>query len=132
MSRSLARAFLGTAISLSPLVASKNLINLKVAASLDIGPVFETVLPGSTSPEAFQLTDAVLSNLTSLDLGNITLFRFDDGSQPGTSRCKAFPGESAWPTTETWNTLNVLTGGKLITTVPIGAVCYQGGALRCC
>ncbi|KAK8004019.1 hypothetical protein PG989_003738 [Apiospora arundinis] len=126
MSRSLARAFLATAISLSPLVASKNLINLKVTASLDIGPVFETVLPGSTSPEAFQLTDAVLSNLTSLDLGNITLFRFDDGSQPGTPRCKAFPGESAWPTTETWDTLNVLTGGKLITTVPIGAVCYQG------
>ncbi|KAK8110233.1 uncharacterized protein PG998_006690 [Apiospora kogelbergensis] len=129
MSRSTPRAFLAIAALLSPLVSSQSFLlrgGLKVATSLNIGPAFETVLPGSTSPEAFQLTDAVLSNLTSLDLDNVTLFRFDDGSQPGTPKCKAFPGENAWPTAETWDTLDLLTGGKLITTVPIGAVCYQG------
>lgn len=68
----------------------------------------------------------MLANLTSLDVSNATLFRFDDGALPDTPKCKSFPGESAWPTAETWDTFNALTGGKLITPVPLGAVCYQG------
>ncbi|KAK7954707.1 hypothetical protein PG988_015401 [Apiospora saccharicola] len=129
MFRSPAHAFLA-AVALSPLASSQSvLLGGKLspaAASLNIGPAFETVLPGSTRPEAFQLTDAVLANLTSLGLSNVTLFRFDDGALPGTPKCKAFPGESAWPTAETWETFNKLTGGKLISPVPLGAVCYPG------
>ncbi|KAK8035536.1 hypothetical protein PG993_010531 [Apiospora rasikravindrae] len=120
MFTSSALAFLAAAVVLSPLASSQSvLLRGKLTA-------FETVIPGSNSPEAFQLTDAVLANLTSLDLANVTLFRFDDGSPPATPKCKAFPGENVWPTDETWNTFNALTGGKLITPVPLGAVCYGG------
>ncbi|KAK8066698.1 hypothetical protein PG997_013445 [Apiospora hydei] len=117
-------AFLAAAVALSPLASSQSVLlrgKLSLATSLNIGAAFETVIPGSNRPEAFQLTDAVLANLTSLNLANVTLFRFDDGSPPQTPKCKAFPGESTWPTDETWVTLNVLTGGKLITPVPLGA-----------
>ncbi|KAK7966393.1 uncharacterized protein PG986_000670, partial [Apiospora aurea] len=123
-----AHAFLAAAVALLPLASSQGILRgkLTLATSLNIGAAFEAVIPGSNRPEAFQLTDAVLANLTSLDLANVTLFRFDDGSPPETPKCKAFPGESAWPTEETWETFNVLTGGKLITPVPLGAVCYGG------
>lgn len=84
-------------------------------------------MPGKAdSPEAYQLTDSVVANLTQLQLTNATLFGFTGGSYPQATTCKVMPTDNAWPTAETWNTLNLLTGGNLISTVPIGAVCYQG------
>lgn len=38
--------------------------------------------------------------------------------------CRCRPDESCWPSNETWNAFNKTLGGKLIKTVPIGAVCH--------
>ncbi|KAF5484496.1 FAD-linked oxidoreductase ZEB1 [Colletotrichum siamense] len=39
--------------------------------------------------------------------------------------CKCFPGDSCWPSTETWNALNTTVGGRLIATVPLGSPCHD-------
>jgi hypothetical protein len=36
------------------------------------------------------------------------------------------PGDSGWPSTATFNTLNNTVGGRLTTPHPIGQVCYPG------
>lgn len=80
--------------------------------------------------ETLQLTDAVISNLTSLSLTNISLFDFGDGNSSTTRRtsvaeCKTFLGDSEWPTDLTWDVFDLLTGGALIKTVPLASSCYH-------
>ncbi|KAK6072725.1 restculine oxidase [Seiridium cupressi] len=82
------------------------------------------------------LTDEVLANLSSLQLSNVSLFQFpeninttsDDKRELFTS-CKTFPGDTLWPSALIWNVFDLLTGGALIKTVPIGAVCYNASEL---
>lgn len=88
--------------------------------------------PASVYSEAekFQLTDAVLANLTELELSNISLFNFASSDEVVAkrsifNRCKTSPGDLLWPSKPIWTVFNILTGGALIETVPIGAVCYK-------
>uniref|UniRef100_L2GIA3 FAD binding domain protein n=1 Tax=Colletotrichum fructicola (strain Nara gc5) TaxID=1213859 RepID=L2GIA3_COLFN len=37
--------------------------------------------------------------------------------------CRCFPGDDCWPTAAEWDAFNTTVGGRLIATVPIGAVC---------
>jgi hypothetical protein len=79
--------------------------------------------------EAVQLTDAVLSNLTDLALSNVSIFYFDDGSELDKRdifSCKLFPGDWLYPGDLVWKVFNLLTGNRLIPTVPLGAACYEG------
>lgn len=39
--------------------------------------------------------------------------------------CKTFPGDLLWPSKLVWKVFNLLTGGALIETIPIGAVCFK-------
>lgn len=39
--------------------------------------------------------------------------------------CKCFPGESCWPSTESWDSLNATVGGRLIETVPLARTCHD-------
>lgn len=77
-----------------------------------------------------QLTDDILANLTALNLTDVSLFAFDDDEaaavegRSASPRCKVFPGDKNWPGIIPWTVLDLLTGGALIKTVPIGAVCY--------
>ncbi|OHE90392.1 FAD binding domain-containing protein [Colletotrichum orchidophilum] len=41
------------------------------------------------------------------------------------SACRCFPGEDCWPTAAEWDAFNTTVGGRLIATVPIGAVCHD-------
>lgn len=41
--------------------------------------------------------------------------------------CKVFPGDKAWPSTQTWASLNQTTGGALIRGVPRASTCYSPG-----
>ena len=83
-----------------------------------------------------QLTGAVLANLTAHRLSGIELFRFGD-SEAVSNRtkgiaagsCKVYPGDREWPSALTWDVFNLLTGGALIKTMPIGAVCYPNGGI---
>ncbi|GAP89250.2 putative fad linked oxidase-like protein [Rosellinia necatrix] len=77
------------------------------------------------------LTDDVLVQLTSMKLENVSLFNFpEDFNSTGNDNrllftgCKTFPGDLLWPVQPIWKVFNLLTGGALIKTVPIGAVCY--------
>lgn len=78
------------------------------------------------------MTDDILANLTNLHLSNIPLFYFDDDSGAhkrgvgGLPKCKAFPGDALYPNETAWKVLDMLSGGALIKTVPLGSACYEG------
>lgn len=79
-----------------------------------------------------QLTDAVLANLTDLNLSDVDLFYFADTKTSkkrdalSHSKCKVFPGDKAFPGKFIWSVFDLLTGGALIKTVPLGSACYKG------
>ncbi|KAK4161375.1 hypothetical protein QBC43DRAFT_243812 [Cladorrhinum sp. PSN259] len=110
-----------------------------VANETTVAPAAEVVTDLDTDKdEVLLLTDAVVANLTSLDLSDIDLFTFDDDIAGVTKRsvgnwrageCKVFPGDRDWPSRLTWGVFNLLTGGALIETVPIGAVCYRNSGV---
>lgn len=86
--------------------------------------------------EVVQLTDSVIANLTELRLSNVTLFDFagvhGDNTTSGfekrffgSPKCKTYPGDFLWPSKLVWKVFDLLTGGALIETVPVGAVCYK-------
>jgi hypothetical protein len=84
-------------------------------------------IPGATGPAQYQLTQKVLDGLKSKKLKNAPVFNFGpSGITYKSGMCKPAPGDATWPTPETWDELNQLTGGALIKTVPIGAACFQG------
>ncbi|KAK4159965.1 6-hydroxy-D-nicotine oxidase [Cladorrhinum sp. PSN259] len=46
------------------------------------------------------------------------------GQGPGT-RCKCYPGDRCWPSNNEWAALNRTVGGRLVSAIPPGAVCYD-------
>ncbi|KAF6834701.1 FAD binding domain-containing protein [Colletotrichum plurivorum] len=92
----------------------------------------------SFEEELVQLTDAVLANLTELQLSSVSLFQFgDDSSVEGRpiearaqGRCKTFPGDFLWPHDIIWKLFDVLLGGALVKTVPIAAPCYDSFGVK--
>lgn len=83
----------------------------------------------SLGPEALQLTEAVLANLTTVQLSNASLFSFAAGGDMKeralTSGCKTFPGDRLWPADVIWNVLDLLLGGSLIRATPVASPCYD-------
>lgn len=71
--------------------------------------------------------------MTDIELANATLFDFDDVnstsdatvSKRSSGFCKVFPEDKAWPSKITWAILDLLLGGRLITTIPLAASCYN-------
>jgi len=87
--------------------------------------------------ESAQLTKGIIDDLALKKFPNISLFAFRDGPVPVTGtqetkatpkdkKCKTYPGDADWPTSETWQGFDTLLGGALIKTVPEPAVCYDG------
>lgn len=77
------------------------------------------------------MTDETLANLTDLHLSNVSVFYFDDDSPEKRSagfqpKCKSLPGDLLYPGKLIWKVLDILSGGALIKTVPLGAACYEG------
>ncbi|KAI0802650.1 putative 6-hydroxy-D-nicotine oxidase [Xylaria sp. FL0064] len=77
------------------------------------------------------LTEGLLAHLNSVELTNASLFDFADNVESTQNdkrsvftNCKTFPGDLLWPLEPVWKVFNLLTGGALIKTVPIGAACY--------
>ncbi|KEY69274.1 hypothetical protein S7711_01725 [Stachybotrys chartarum IBT 7711] len=99
---------------------------------------FANVLPAghatqsSDGYDSIQLTEDALANLTDIHFSNISLFYFDEDaaleerSVAPTPRCKTFPGDLLYPSRLIWRTLDLLSGGALIETVPLGSACYTG------
>ncbi|WQF79852.1 Putative berberine/berberine, FAD-binding domain, PCMH-type, FAD-binding, type PCMH, subdomain 2 [Colletotrichum destructivum] len=84
---------------------------------------------GLFDQERVQLTDAVLANLTALQLSNISLFGFEDASSVEKrslfGRCKTYPGDFLYPIGLVWNIFDLLLGGALTKTIPEASVCYD-------
>lgn len=97
-----------------------------------VNPAVEAV-PGSSNLtfDQLQLTDAVISNLTSLQLSNISLFDFASTSNASSVKrstsasCKTAPGDLLWPIPLVWNVFDLLLGGSLIKAVPVASPCYD-------
>lgn len=97
------------------------------AAEVVVVPSNYSYLPAET----VQLTDAVLANLTALQLTNVSIFDFASysnssaNSKRNSKSCKVFPGDKSWPSSWTWDLLDILLGGALIKAVPIASPCYD-------
>ena len=67
-------------------------------------------------------------DLQHLDPADRILFGFEDPIRAvnRTSRCKVFPGDSAWPRPRIWDLLDQVTGGAVIKSVPRASSCYHG------
>ncbi|EMR66545.1 putative fad linked oxidase-like protein [Eutypa lata UCREL1] len=128
----LGRALLlaGAALPLANLAAAQTIKQdgqVIAADETSIAPAGESLSTDSDAEE-FTLTDAVLANLTALDLSNVSLFQFADEtavSKRAQLSCKTFPGDLLWPSKLVWKVFDLLTGGAVIETVPIGAVCFK-------
>lgn len=91
----------------------------------------ESNIAPAVDVENLQLTDDVLANLTDLELSNISLFYFDNDSKSekrshAAAQCKVVPGDDGYPSGIAWKVLDLLSGGGLISTVPLGSACYDG------
>lgn len=122
------------------MVVSGPLTRQAAANKTTIAPAGEVVASVEDDVSRIQLTDAVLANLTALKLTNASLFDFGGKdarrhSTNVTGTCKVFPGEAGYPAPPAWTVLDLLTGGGLIKTVPIGAICYRNttayNAVKC-
>lgn len=114
-------------------------VHSSAAATADIQPavalVAETEAAGAPLQEAErqQLTDEVINRILSekTTAEYASYFAFEDSpvsnaTSPGvTASCKAFPGDSDWPSDDVWDTFDHLLGGALIPTIPFGAPCYD-------
>ena len=61
--------------------------------------------------DAIQLTDETLAKLTELELSDVFLFHFYDGSKDkNTPQCKTMPGDDLYPDETAWNTLDISSG----------------------
>ncbi|WYZ38303.1 hypothetical protein EsH8_III_000217 [Colletotrichum jinshuiense] len=125
---------LAAAMPLANFVGAQNIVvdgETIAANEVTVAPAAEEFPEADIPEETIQLTDAVLANLTQLELSNISLFAFADseGAQKRAlpnNQCKTFPGDLLYPNEFVWKVFNLLTGGALIKTVPLGAACYEG------
>jgi hypothetical protein len=107
-------------------------LNPPAATSENVAPA-AAIVPDTSSAtgtqlfswETLQLTQPVLTNLTNMNLTDVSLFNFPTTSSPTTAKCKAFPGDANWPSPVVWKVLDLLSGGALIQTVPLAAPCYS-------
>jgi hypothetical protein len=64
--------------------------------------------------------------LTALDVANNSDIAFGDLPAGEIAKCKTFPGDSSWPSSDRWNAFNTSLGGALVKGVPPAAACYKG------
>lgn len=63
--------------------------------------------------------------LTPHDVDGFEDVQFAKTTALSPSRCKAFPGDPAWPSEEEWARLNRTLDGALLKPLPPAAVCYR-------
>ncbi|GKT41179.1 uncharacterized protein ColSpa_01360 [Colletotrichum spaethianum] len=104
---SLGRALLlaAAAMTLANFVGAQHIVvdGETVAANEDtVAPAAEEFPDADIPEETIQLTNAVLANLTKLELSNISLFTFAESQltqkrATPNNKCKTFPGDLLYP-----------------------------------
>lgn len=132
-------------LPLSQLVLAQTIVvdNSTVPVDVEIvAPALATVDSSATNStvdlfesETLQLTDAVIANLTALELSDVSLFAFADSpavedtaslvEKRAAAVCKTYPGDALWPSGLVWTLFDILLGGALIKTIPYAAPCYD-------
>lgn len=92
--------------------------SLLVTAQVVVSAV--DVSRGETTPALFNYEKIQLSD-DRLGKESATFF-------PRGSECKIFPGDTDWPSDETWSTLNDTLNGALLKPAPMASVCYNNTA----
>lgn len=102
--------------------------SVSAADESNVSPIVRGSGDGNAGFDGVQLTDETLAKLTDAQLTDVSLFYFDDGSEVdgGAPRCKVHPGDDSYPDETAWKVLDLLSGGALIKTVPLGSACYEG------
>ncbi|KAK9423322.1 hypothetical protein SUNI508_04216 [Seiridium unicorne] len=114
---------------------AEDVTNASIAA---IAPAEEQVATDSSALgvdyfgfEAIQLTDSIISNLsTSIqNISDADIFSFGNSDDVALRRrtftsCKLHPDDRLWPSKIMWTLFNLVLGGRLIEAVPLSAVCY--------
>ncbi|KAJ5490416.1 FAD linked oxidase N-terminal [Penicillium expansum] len=125
-----ASASLARAISTTSLAAAST----TVVATTDSAPLL-------FHNEKVQLTEGVLSDvaatLQNSTVANMFAFASDSSVAKRSvhNSCKVMPGDFLWPVELIWDVFDLLLGGSLIKTVPLGSYCYpdwpQYDAAKC-
>lgn len=125
-----ASASLARAISTTSLAAAST----TVVATTDSAPLL-------FHNEKVQLTEGVLSDvaatLQNSTVANMFAFASDSSVAKRSvhNSCKVMPGDFLWPVELIWEVFDLLLGGSLIKTVPLGSYCYpdwpQYDAAKC-
>jgi hypothetical protein len=92
-----------------------------------------TVQAGSNAWFEFETVQLTDQNLAALDSSTAALFQFYNETDSSAtvarssgSTCKVFPGDAAWPSNHTWQTLSTAVGNDaLIKAIPLAAPCYN-------
>ncbi len=96
-----------------------HLISIAVAALF--APSIQGLVVSSwdASTEA-QLTPDIIGDFGAVTFGDVR-------ATPSSirQRCKAFPGDTSWPTENEWSRLNKTVGGALLHPLPPASVCYR-------
>jgi hypothetical protein len=73
------------------------------------------------------IMSSLVANMVGLLPTMVPMGFFQGMSSPATpsSHCRCLPGDSCWPDRVEWENFNRTVGGKLISTVPIAAVCHE-------
>ncbi len=54
-----------------------------------------------------------------------TFFPVSQGAAARQPLCRCLPGDTCWPKSQEWTTLNNTVGGRLIVTKPLAAPCHD-------
>ncbi|KAL4751930.1 hypothetical protein BDW72DRAFT_212340 [Aspergillus terricola var. indicus] len=78
----------------------------------------------------FETVQLLPTDLQRLNDSGAILFHFDvaNSRNDSSSLCKVFPGDTLWPSSDTWRLLDRVTGGAVIKGVPRASTCYSGPA----
>ncbi|CAG8961380.1 hypothetical protein HYFRA_00013327 [Hymenoscyphus fraxineus] len=78
--------------------------------------------------EEIQLQAQDLSTLSPEEASLVSFPDPSSSTNPKVRDCKVFPGDTDWPSENSWDVLNRTVGGALIRTVPLAASCYEGAS----
>ena len=98
-----------------------------ICLGLYIGAVLAAGGPASPlSPFDWEMTQLTETSISHGQLGGYLKFAENtEFSVLADRKCRVFPGDSDWPSSDVWKQLNTTLNGALIKAVPASSACYK-------